>query len=138
MNNENNIDEEYIIYKISTKNWHKIYKSSHGGRDYYKILIVQKKYDGTQENFYKSVSFRKALTPPENGSIIRIKRGIENLYTNNIDKYNPISSIIILDYELKEQEEQKIANAYNDFSQCLAENEENKEEIVIEDSQLPF
>lgn len=133
-----NQDEEYILYKVSTKNWHKVYKTSFKGKDFYKLLIVQKKYDGTTTSYYKPISFKKTLTPPQDGSVIRIKQGIENLYTNNIDKYNPISSILILDYELKENVEQKKENAYNEFSQTLAENEENKEEIVIEDSQLPF
>lgn len=133
-----NQEEEYIIYKVSTKNWHKVYKTSYNGKDFYKLLIVQKKYDGTTTSYYKPISFKKTLTPPQDGSVIRIKQGIENLYTNNIDKYNPISSILILDYELKENVEQKKENAYNEFSQTLAENEENKEEIVIEDSQLPF
>ena len=133
-----NQEEEYIIYKVSTKNWHKVYKTSFKGKDFYKLLIVQTKYDGTTTSYYKPISFKKTLTPPQDGSVIRIKQGIENLYTNNIDKYNPISSILILDYELKENVEQKKENADNEFSQTLAENEENKEEIVIEDSQLPF
>lgn len=133
-----NQEEEYIIYKVSTKNWHKVYKTSFKGKDFYKLLIVQKKYDGTTTSYYKPISFKKTLTPPQDGSVIRIKQGIENLYMNNIDKYNPISSILILDYELKENVEQKKENAYNEFSQTLAENEENKEEIVIENSQLPF
>ena len=133
-----NQEEEYIIYKVSTKNWHKVYKTSFKGKDFYKLLIVQTKYDGTTTSYYKPISFKKTLTPPQDGSVIRIKQGIENLYTNNIDKYNPISNILILDYELKENVEQKKENADNEFSQTLAENEENKEEIVIEDSQLPF
>lgn len=133
-----NQEEEYIIYKVSTKNWHKVYKTSYNGKDFYKLLIVQRNYDDTTTNYYKTVSFKKSLTPPQDGSIIRVKKGIENLYTNNKDKYNPISILLILDYELKENEEQKKENAYNEFSQTLAENEENKEEIVIEDSQLPF
>lgn len=133
-----NQDEEYIIYKISTKNWHKVYKTSFKGKDFYKLLINQKNYDGTTNNYYKPVSFKKTLTPPQDGSIIRVKKAIENLYTNNIDKYNPISTLLILDYELKEDEEQKKENAYDEFSQTLAENEETKEEIVIDDSQLPF
>ena len=133
-----NQDEEYIIYKISTKNWHKVYRSSYNGKDFYKLLINQKNYDGTTVNYYKSVSFKKSLTPPQNGSIIRVKKAIENLYTNNIDKYNPISTLLVLDYESKEDEEQKKENAYDEFSQTLAENEETKEKIVIDDSQLPF
>lgn len=133
-----NQDEEYIIYKISTKNWHKVYRSSYNGKDFYKLLINQKNYDGTTVNYYKPVSFKKSLTPPQNGSIIRVKKAIENLYTNNIDKYNPISTLLVLDYELKEDEEQKKENAYDEFSQTLAENEETKEKIVIDDSQLPF
>ena len=133
-----NQEEEYIIYKVSTKNWHKVYKTSYNGKDFYKLLIVKRNYDDTTTNYYKTVSFKKSLTPPQDGSIIRVKKGIENLYTNNKDKYNPISILLILDYELKENEEQKKENAYNEFSQTLAENEENKEEIVIEDSQLPF
>ena len=122
---------DYIIYKLNTKNFFKIYKSSHGGRDYYKILVTQKDFNNEQKKFYKMVSFKKALTPPQDGSLIRIKKGIENLFTNSKDPYNVISVIQILDYELKENEEQKIANAYDEYSQNLAEMEENVNNIDV-------
>lgn len=115
--------EDYIIYKINTKNFYKVYKSSHGGKDYYKVMIAQKNYDNTEDRFYKQISFKKNLTPPDDGALIRIKKGIENLYTNNIDKYNPISSILVLEYELKEDKEKEKAKAYDEFGQNLAENE---------------
>lgn len=129
-------EKEYIIFKINTKNFFKVYKSSYNGKDYYKVMVTQKNYDETETKCYKTITFKKGLPIPENGSLIRIKRGIENLYVKGNDIYNPMSTIIVLDYELKENEEQQKQNAYNEFSDNLANRE--AEEIKIDDSELPF
>ena len=45
---ENNNEEEYYIgYKINTKNTYKVYKNSYNGKDFYKIQVKKKNYDGT-------------------------------------------------------------------------------------------
>lgn len=127
-------NSEYIVYKINTKYFYKVYRSSYNGKDYYNLLINQKAYDGTESAFYKNVNFKKGLPLPQNDSLIRIKKGIENYYG---EKYKPVSSFTILDYETKESSEQQIQNAYEEFGQNLVENEENSRE-KISDLDLPF
>ena len=126
-------DEEYIIYKVNTKYTYKVYVQEHGTKKYYKALVKQKNYDKTETVFYKQLTFVKC-TPPENGEIIRIKRGIENLYPNPKDPYNPISVITVLDYEKKEDKKISDEQAYQKYQDTLKENEE----VELDESNLPF
>ena len=125
-------NKEYIISKINTKYFYKVYRSSYNGKDFYSILITQKNYDDTETLYYKNVSFKKGLNLPPNDTLIRIKKAVENYYG---DKYKPQSSLMILDYELKKNDEQKKEEALQEFNQNLLENEK---EIKIEDADLPF
>ena len=127
-------NEEYIISKINTKNFYKVYRSTYNGKDFYSLLISQKSYDDTETYYYKNVSFKKGLPLPQNDTLIRIKRAVENYYG---EKYKPVSSYMILEYETKQTEEQKKESAYEEYSQTLMENEENRE-VKISDSDLPF
>lgn len=127
-------NKEYIISKINTKNFYKVYRSTYNGKDFYSLLISQKSYDDTETYYYKGVNFKKGLPLPQNDTLIRIKRAVENYYG---EKYKPVSSYMILEYETKQTEEQKKESAYEEYSQTLMENEENRE-IKISDSDLPF
>jgi len=128
-------ERPYIGYKINTNHTYKVYVNESNGKKYYKVQIKKKNYDGTENSFYKQLRFVKC-TPPENGDIIKIIYGFEDLYVNNIDKYNPISVIVIMEYENVENEVVNQEKAYNKFQQILNENE--NEEINIDDNELPF
>lgn len=121
-----------IGYKINVEHNYKVYVTEYGGKKYYKIPVTKKNYDKTETTYYKQVRFAKC-TPPEDGDVIRIKKGFEDLYTNNKDPYNPISVIVILDYDSVENLEQIKEKALDKFQQILNENEE---EVIDED--LPF
>lgn len=127
-------NKEYIISKINTKYFYKVYRSSYNGKDFYSLLIVQKNYDETESMFYKSVSFKKGIDLPPNDSLIRIKKAVENYYG---EKYKPQSSLMILDYELKKTENQIKEDAFNEYNQSLLENEKEKE-VQIKEEDLPF
>lgn len=127
-------NKEYIISKINTKYFYKVYRSSYNGKDFYSLLIVQKNYDETESMFYKSVSFKKGIDLPPNDSLIRIKKAVENYYG---EKYKPQSSLMILDYELKKTEDQIKEDAFNEYNQSLLENEKEKE-VQIKEEDLPF
>lgn len=111
-----------IYYKIDTEHNYKIYKNTYGGKDYFQIMVEQKNFDGTKTKYYKKVRFSK-ITPPENGDIIRIKWGFENLFPNKNDKYNPVSELMIMDYEKVENSEINENKAYQEFQTTLNENE---------------
>lgn len=115
-------EKEYFISKINNKQWYMVYKSGANGNTFYKLLIEQKNYDGTSKKYYKNVSFKKSLTPPNDKEKIRIKKAIENYFGDDI--YNPRSSIMILDFELKQTEEQKKNQAFDEYSQTMADFEE--------------
>ena len=114
--------KEYFISKINNKQWYMVYKSGANGQTFYKLLITQKDYQGNVKNYYKNVSFKKSLTPPNDKEKIRIKQAIENYYGDDI--YNPKSSIMILDFELKQTQEQKESQAFDEYSQAMADFED--------------
>lgn len=115
-------EKEYYISKINNKSWYRVYVSSANGKTFYKLLIAQKNYDNTVKNYYQNISFKRSLTPPENGSLIRLKQIIENYYGDDI--YNPKSSFMILDYEVKQTQEQKENQAFNEYNDAMADFED--------------
>lgn len=121
--------EQYISYKINTRNTYIVYVQEINGHRYYKVQVKKKNYDGTQTNFYKQLRFAKC-EPPVNGDIIRITKGFEDLYENSKDKYNPISVIVVLEYEKQENKEQQEKEAYESYQNTLNENEELSDEDV--------
>ena len=127
-------NKEYIINKINTKQFYKVYRSTYNGKDFYSLLVSQKGYDDTETYYYKNVNFKKGLPLPQNDTLIRIKKAVENYYG---EKYKPVSSYLILEYETKQTDEQKKESAYEEFSQTLMENEENSDN-KFKDVQLPF
>lgn len=129
-NNEDEIKEETensqenhkypIFYKINTNQSYKVYENMANGRTYYKVQVTKKNYDGTQTSYYKQIKFAKC-NPPKNGEIIKIKKGFEDLYTNSKDKYNPISVIVVTDYELIRNNIVDERQAYQTYREKLKE-----------------
>lgn len=122
------MEEEYISYKINTKNTYKVYINSAHGKEFYKVQIKKRNYDKTETKFYKQLKFVKC-EPPKDGEIIRIKKAFEDLYTNSKDPYNPISVIVVMEYEKVENKIVAEKQAYQDYQQTLNE---------MENYDLPF
>ena len=118
-----NEEQRYIGYKIDVDHSYKVYVSEANGKKFYKVQVQKKNYDGTKTNFYKNLRFVKC-NPPENGEIIRIKKGFEDLYANTKDPYNAISVIVVMDYELEENDVVREQQAYETYQERLSENEE--------------
>ena len=127
-------ERPYIGYKIDTNHTYKVYVNEANGKKYYKVQIKKKNYDNTETSFYKQLRFVKC-TPPENGEIIKIIYGFEDLYVNNIDKYNPISVIVVMEYEKVDNPVVAQEKAYEKFQQITNENEM---EDKVTDEMLPF
>jgi hypothetical protein len=130
-------ERPYIGYKIDTKHTYKVYVNESNGKKFYKVQIKKKNYDNTEISFYKQLRFVQC-NPPENGEIIKIIYGFEDLYVNNKDSYNPISVIVIMEYEKVDNPVVNQEKAYDKFQQNLKENEMEESHYEISDEQLPF
>lgn len=126
-------ERPYIGYKIDTNHTYKVYVNESKGKKYYKVQIKKKNYDGTEDSFYKQLRFVKC-TPPEDGDIIKIIYAFEDLYVNNIDKYNPISVIVVMEYENVENTIVAQEKAYDKFQQIVNETDEDQ----VTEEELPF
>ena len=132
-------EQDYIGYKITAGKKIRVFKKEYNGRVYYNVQMQQKNLDETVVKYYRPVTFKKGVTlddPDGKGIDIIIHKGFENLRPNAKDPYNPITTIMITDFEVVERQEQKEAEAYDMFQENLNENE--MESIEITDADLPF
>lgn len=129
---EENLQEYRIFRKIEAGKKYRVFKSTHNDRDFYRIQIQQKNYDGTKDIFYESVQFKKNINLPNETDII-IKNAYENCRANPLDKYNPIFYIVITDFEIVERQEQIEQQALEEYRNGLDENS-----MDIDDENLPF
>lgn len=95
MEEQNN---DFLNYKIRAGVKYKIFKTTVNEKNFYKIGISQRNHDGTTSQFYKEVKFKRGIDLPNKTDII-IRQGYENLRYNPLDKYNPISYLMITDFE---------------------------------------
>lgn len=120
--------EGTIFYKLMGGKKVRVWKNSFNDKDYYRIQVTQKQYDGQVDKFYKPVTFKKNVDVPNQSDII-IEEGYENLRVNPKDPYNPISTIMITKFTICESQEQIEANALDEFRENLNEIEVNEDDI---------
>jgi hypothetical protein len=125
---ENNEEISGITYKIQPNKQYRLWRKDYNGRTFYNIEVRQKNYDGTTSKWYRPITFKNGVDLP-NGVDIIIKGGIENLRNNKLDPYNPITAIMVTDFETKESQEILEQQAYDEFRDNLAE---------IENEEVPF
>lgn len=125
-----------IYYKLEAGKKYRVFKTTFdngsGAKDFYRIQITQKMYDETVLKWYKQVTFKRGVSLDNETDII-INCAYENLRENKNDKYEPISYLLITDFDIVERQEQIEAQAYADFQQNL-----NEVELEISDEDLPF
>ena len=73
------------------------------------------------------------LTPPNDGEVIRLISFIENIFGEDI--YNPRYSFTITDFELKQTQEQKENQAFDEYNQVREQFESEPDSL---DEELPF
>ena len=130
---EENKEEYKIYHKVEAGRKIRVFKNTYNDRDYYRVQVKQKNYDGTEDIFYVPLQFKKGVEL-ENQTDIIIKQAYENMRKNPKDEYNQITYLVITDFEIVEREEQVQAQAYKDFQNNLYENEQQE----IDESEIPF
>lgn len=114
-------------YKIEPGDIFYVKRRDINGYTFYKIAICKKKQDDTKEYFDKNIAFKKG-TDIADGTKIRILDFFEDVRENKNDKYNPIWSIFITDFEIIEESNE---DALSEFNQKI-------EESGITDDMLAF
>ena len=115
-------EKEYGFHKLEVGQKIRVYKSTFNDKDFYKFQVSQKNYDGTTTKFYIPLQFKKGVEL-QNETDIVVKGFVENLRENKSDKYNPIHYYQINKFDLVENEERNIQNAYDEFRENLDNNE---------------
>lgn len=117
-----------IAYKIMPDKKYRVWRKEWNNNIYYNIMVSQTNYDGTVSKWYRPISFKKGVDVPNETDII-IKKAVENLRANKVDPYNPITSLMVLEFEIVENQEAKEQQAYADFRDNLEEQEEQEYEL---------
>lgn len=128
MINEELLQQNYnygIAYKIKPETKYKIFKREFQGSTYYSISVPQKMADGTTKYFYKRVLFKRDVSVP-NAVFIVIHKAFENLRPNKKDDYNPISELLITEFDIVDEQEIIEKTAFAEYRDAL------------DDDSLPF
>ena len=132
-----------IWYKIVPNKKYRVFKRVFNDTSYYSIRVGQKNIDNKTEYFSIPIHFRSGVSLPTDSEII-IKRGVENLRANRLDKYNPIHSIMVLEYELIPNKVHEDKIALDDYKSTMLEQQENDmyvdfgDDITIDEEELGF
>lgn len=129
------LNTDYKIYhKIEAGKKIRVFKSTYNDRNYYKVQITQKNYQGEPDKFYIALQFKKGIEladPDGKGIDIIIHSAYENFRKNPKDEYNPILYYVVTDFEEVKRQEQLEEEAYADF-------QDNLNEVEISETDLPF
>jgi len=119
-------------YKVMIGDKIRVFRKDYNGKTFYNVAITQRNYDGTKSTYYRPITFKKGVEVMNETDIV-IKDMFENLRHNKKDEYNPITALIITDFEVIERQELIEKKALADFRENLDENEYD-----ITEDMLPF
>ena len=135
MDDELDLNTDYnIFHKIEAGKKIRVFKSTYNDRNYYKVQITQKNYQGDPDKFYIALQFKKGVEladPDGKGIDIIIHSAYENFRKNPKDEYNPILYYVVTDFEQVKRQEQLEEEAYADF-------QDNLNEVEVSEADLPF
>lgn len=122
--------EQRIYTKLQAGKKYRVFKSMYQDRTFYKVQVTQNNYDGTKEKVYIGVQFKKNIELKNETDII-IYTAYQNYRKNPKDSYNWIEYYVITDFEIVESQEQKTANALDEFRDNLYNIESEDDEFDV-------
>lgn len=123
-------------YKIRCGYPYAIIRNDYMGRTYYSIKVTKKNSDGTETIAYKGVKFKnkeKGEVDIKDGTIIIPLKIYEDFYFKNNNKFVPMFTLDIYDWEYAEEENEKTKSAVDDFKNSIKVND-----FMLNDDDLPF
>ena len=122
--------EQRIYTKLQAGKKYRVFKTVYNDRTFYKVQVTQNNYDGTKEKVYIGVQFKKNIELKNETDII-IYTAYQNYRKNPKDSYNWIEYYVITDFEIVESQEQKTANALDEFRDNLYNIETENEKFDL-------
>ena len=122
--------EQRIYTKLQAGKKYRVFKTVYNDRTFYKVQVTQNNYDGTKEKVYIGVQFKKNIELKNETDII-IYTAYQNYRKNPKDSYNWIEYYVITDFEIVESQEQKTANALDEFRDNLYNIESEHDEFDV-------
>ena len=122
--------EQRIYTKLQAGKKYRVFKTVYNDRTFYKVQVTQNNYDSTKEKVYIGVQFKKNIELKNETDII-IYTAYQNYRKNPKDSYNWIEYYVITDFEIVESQEQKTANALDEFRDNLYNIETENEEFDL-------
>lgn len=101
-------------YKIEEGDVITVFRTDMNGFTFYKAGLQKKMYDGTKKYFTKSLAFPKG-TDIADKTRIKVLSFFEDVRENKNDKYNPIWSLMITEYEIVENDNTEALNEFNEM-----------------------
>jgi ssDNA-binding replication factor A large subunit len=123
-----------INYKINENGVYCVRVKEWNGMTFYTVKLIQKRQDKTEYEFSRNLHFNNC-EPPKDGDYIRIISGYENNYANKKDPYNCITTIVVNEWELAKDSAEHRQDAIIEYQSKV---EENNNDIVITDDDMPF
>jgi hypothetical protein len=126
-------------YKIEIGDEIMVFRNEYSGYVYYKAMIQKKNYDNTKDIFYKPLYFRKGVNL-EDRTIIKIKDMFEDVRKNPKDKYTPIWSLFILDFDIMPNQVKDKSSAIEEYNNQVnsVDIDDVFADVAISDDDLPF
>lgn len=120
-----------IYHKIEPGKKYRVWKQTINDVDYYRIGFTQKNYEGSSQQFYEPITFKKGVSIPNQTDII-IHEAYENVRYNPKDKYNGIFYLVITDFEMVKSQDQIAEEALNEYNETIEENEVNIDDSFLD------
>ena len=121
-------------YRIRCGYYYPVYKQEVHNKVFYKIPITKSNIDGTKITAYKNISFvGKQEVDIKDGDLIKPLKIFEDFYFRKEDKYNPVFTLKILEWETMQTEKKQKENALNEYKKSI-----EMSNIILEDDDLPF
>lgn len=96
--------KEYKPYKVNVGDTVVVRRREVKGIIFYCCSVKQRNYDGTMSYFQRRLKFRKGVEIKDN-TRIKINSMFENLIKNPKDEYNPIMTLMIMDFEIIDEKD---------------------------------
>lgn len=123
-------DWKGISYKINDRQPQFVIKRIINGSTYYNCIMEKKTMEGEKIRYYRPIRFAKCEPPQHDKNFIMIKKGFEDFFPNKLDPYNPITVIVVLEWEeFGKKSDADVNKAYHDFTDTA---------IQLDNLDLPF
>lgn len=127
-------------YKVMIGDEIMVFRSEFNGKAFYKAQFTKTNWDKTKSKFYKELRFKKGVDLPNN-TLIKVVDMFEDVRENKNDKYNPIWSLFITEFEYMDKPDIDKGEAISNYNNQINEDDDffaDVKQTEIDEDSLPF